>query len=334
MSYYFDKLESLRDIFGTRDVEIFDDRIRIKSRTYPVLDDVIVLLEDRYQPPAVRERIKHIDTNEKSDADRLFSDAVQLSFGRQWQSFAEIMPEHRAEFDNYFDLVDLDSLSGKRCADLGCGIGRWSYFLAPYCREIVLLDFSNAIFVARDRLRERPNAIFFMGDLSALPFRRNFADLIFSLGVLHHLERNCLDLVRSLAPFGRAFLIYLYYALDNRPWYFRPFYKVMDISRRLLSGLRNEGLRQGISVGLVVFAYWPFIAVGHIAALFGLGRYVPLFEYYHDKSFRRIRQDAYDRFFTAIEQRVSRDDINGLKDTFSKIVVSELPPFWHFIAMS
>ena len=41
----------------------------------------------------------------------------------------------------YFDLIDLEALESKRICDLGCGIGRWSYFLKDIAKEIVLVDF-------------------------------------------------------------------------------------------------------------------------------------------------------------------------------------------------
>jgi hypothetical protein len=77
--------------------------------------------------------------------------------------------------------------------------------------------------------------------------------------------------------------------------------------------------------------YLPLIAVGYLLRPFGLSRFVPLFDFYGGKSLRRIRQDAYDRFFTPIEQRVSRKDIATLGDTFSRIEISPNIPMWHFI---
>ncbi|MBL0059822.1 MAG: hypothetical protein IPP35_12155 [Elusimicrobia bacterium] len=65
--------------------------------------------------------------------------------------------------------------------------------------------------------------------------------------------------------------------------------------------------------------------------VFGWGRYVPLFEFYQDKSLRRIEQDVYDRFFTSIEQRVSRKEISALTDTFTRVTVSDHLPYWHFL---
>src|SRR5690606_4214648 len=131
------------------------------------------------------------------------------------------LPEHREEFERYFDLVDWKSMANARVCDLGCGMGRWSAFAKDRCREIVLVDFSDAIFVARKNLGQAKNALFFMCDLKRLPFRDDFADFLFCLGVLHHLPTPCLEEVRALKRAAPKLLIFLYYALDNRPGYFR-----------------------------------------------------------------------------------------------------------------
>jgi SAM-dependent methyltransferase len=60
----------------------------------------------------------------------------------------------------------LESLRGRRICDFGCGIGRWSYFLRHRCRELVLIDFSDAIFAARENLRGASNALFFLADIT------------------------------------------------------------------------------------------------------------------------------------------------------------------------
>ena len=64
---------------------------------------------------------------------------------------------------------------------------------------------------------------------------------------------------------------------------------------------------------------------------FNLSQFVPLYEGYHGKSLARIRQDVFDRFFTNIEQRFSKKQIEKLNDTFGDIVVSENLPYWHFL---
>ena len=63
----------------------------------------------------------------------------------------------------------------------------------------------------------------------------------------------------------------------------------------------------------------------------GLGARVPLYEVYRDASFARITQDAYDRFFTRIEQRVTRAEIEALAAHFGHVRVSDHLPYWHFL---
>jgi hypothetical protein len=77
--------------------------------------------------------------------------------------------------------------------------------------------------------------------------------------------------------------------------------------------------------------YLPLVWLGRVLQLVGGGRFVPLYEYYHDKSIGRIEQDVYDRFFTRIEQRVTRQQILELGDTFRQITVSDRFPYWHFL---
>ena len=74
----------------------------------------------------------------------------------------------------------------------------------------------------------------------------------------------------------------------------------------------------------------PFIYLGKILKPFGLSNYAPLYEIYNGKSIQRIKQDVYDRFFTRIEQRVTKKQIMTLNDSFQKITVSDHLPYWHF----
>jgi hypothetical protein len=71
--------------------------------------------------------------------------------------------------------------------------------------------------------------------------------------------------------------------------------------------------------------------LGRAADLLGLGRHVPLYDFYRDKSLKRIEQDVYDRFFTRIEQRVSRAQILQLRSDFTEVRVSDRLPYWHFL---
>jgi SAM-dependent methyltransferase len=290
------------------------------------------MLEPAQQPPGVRERLLSHRASSKAPSVP-FSQATQQSFGAEWGAFPELLDEHETEFRQYFDLVDLGGLRHARVADLGCGSGRWSRFLEPITGELVLVDFSEAIFVARRNLRDCPGAIFVMADVTQLPFRKDFADLVVCLGVLHHLPISALEMVRRLAGYAPRALIYLYYALDNRPAHYRLLLRAVTAGRRLTCRIRSPRARAAISWTGTAGLYVPLVALGSMLRRVGLGRLVPLHDTYGGKSFRRMQQDFYDRFFTSIEQRFTRRQIREVEDTFAEVRVSEGLPYWHFVCM-
>lgn len=331
--YYADKLQTLRDLFGSHPVRLDAGRLVVEDRVYPIIDDVVILLDASQYPPALRRRLEMVESRPATPPSEFASD-IQFTFGEEWQRFPKILPEHAEEFRQYFDLVSWSDLKNARVCDLGCGIGRWSYFLQDKCRELVLIDFSEAIFVARRNLASAPHALFFMGDLRKLPFRRPFADFLFSLGVLHHLPTPALDEVRALRKYAPRLLIYLYYALDNRPLYFRALLAAVTGLRLVAARIRSAFFRDLFTWVGAVGLYLPLVLLGALLRPLGWSRYVPLYDTYRGKGLKRIRQDVYDRFFTRIEQRVSRKDILALQDTFPHVVVSDQLPYWHFLCQS
>lgn len=326
--YYQDKIPSLKQIFGTDEIELFPQQLVVAGKKYPILDDVIILTDPSQYTSFVRQRL---GKDVAAMTDESFAEDVQFSFGEEWKVYSDLLLEHQREFQQYFDLVELSSLRDKRVCDLGCGMGRWSHFLQPHVSELVLLDFSDAIFVARRNLAAARNCLFFMGDLQHLAFKPDFADLIFSLGVLHHLPTPCLEQVRRLRPYSPKLLIFLYYALDNRPWYFRSILSLVSVVRRRVSGVRSGWFRKAFSLAGTFGIYLPLILLGWLLEPFGLSSHVPLYDFYRSKGVRRIEQDVYDRFFTSIEQRVSRTEILTLTDAFQRVQISEELPYWHFL---
>jgi SAM-dependent methyltransferase len=331
--YYEEMRESLRDLFGAGNVQVETDRIVVDGKEYPVLDDVIILLPPNLCPAAVSNRLSMGtgDGAEEDAGENGIAKDIQFTFGEEWQSFSEILPEHEKEFRQYFDLVDLGTLANARICDLGCGIGRWSHFMKDRCREMVLLDFSEAIFVARENLRGASNALFFLGDLRRMPFRDDFADFLFTLGVLHHLPSGALEEVLALSRCAPTLLVFLYYALDNRPAFWRGLLSAVTRVRLALSRTEGPRLRSVATWAFTIGVYLPLISLGHAMRPLGLASKVPLYDFYRGKSLRRIRQDVYDRFFTRIEQRFRKEEILALRDTFREVVVSDDPPYWHFL---
>ena len=328
--YYSNKIDTLKSLFRNADVSLEKGCLIVGDAFYPIVEDVIILLDASQYPAGLDKRLNAVGTGAGNMAFD-YAEEIQFTFGNEWQTFPEVMPEHKEEFNQYFDLIDLAKLEGLRVCDLGCGIGRWSYFLESLCRELILVDFSEAIFVARRNLAHTDKALFFMGDLMRLPFRDNFCDFIFCLGVLHHLPVPALEVVRMLKNYAPWLLIYLYYALDNRPFYFRILLGMATALRLRLSKCRSPSSRELFTWVATLGVYLPFIALGRVSEAIGLNTPIPLYETYKGKGVSRIRQDVYDRFFTGIEQRYSKAEIMGLEDSFDKVLISESLPYWHFV---
>mgnify|MGYP000347176402 FL=1 len=133
--YYSNKMNLLSDMFGDSDLKLDESSLHVSGRRYPIVDDVIILLPYEQIPLSVKSRINGDSSVEIQEEISHISQDIQYSFGEEWKQYNKVLPEHESEFKQYFDIVNLDDLKGKRVCDLGCGIGRWSYFL----KENVLL---------------------------------------------------------------------------------------------------------------------------------------------------------------------------------------------------
>lgn len=255
--------------------------------------------------------------------------ATVEGFGREWQKFTQqcLSDEDRAGvFTKYFSLIDWTT-KPKRALDMGCGSGRWDVLVVPMVGELVAADASPlALQVAKRNVRA-PNVSFIECTPESLPFPDGYFDLIFSLGVLHHLP-DTNSAIRALAcklvP-GGVLLLYLYYAFDNRPAWFRSLWKVTDLLRRCISRLPFF-LRYLASQIIAVTVYWP---MARAAKYFSVPDSWPL-KFYAYRSFYTMRTDALDRFGTKLERRFTRSQIvsmlesAGLKD----IRFSKTEPYW------
>ncbi|SRR6266568_5690189 len=250
-------------------------------------------------------------------------------FGKEWGKFTqEILSDtERAQiFTKYFSLIDW-STKPRKVLDMGCGSGRWDVLVAPLVGELVAADASpKALEVAKRNVRAT-NLSFVECTPESLPFPDGYFDLIFSLGVLHHLpdtQGAIRCLVSKLVP-GGVLLLYLYYAFDGRPAWFRSLWRVSDLLRRFTSRLPFS-LRYMLSQIIALIFYWP---LARTAKYLPVPKSWPL-KFYADRSFYVMRTDALDRFGTKLEKRFSKPQIllmlqaAGLKD----IQFCDSEPFW------
>jgi ubiquinone/menaquinone biosynthesis C-methylase UbiE len=260
-------------------------------------------------------------------------------FGREWSTFTqnerELTTEQRAQlFADYFAIFPWETLpaQGATGIDVGCGSGRWAALVAPRVAHLHLLDVSaEALDVARANLVGSANVSFHLAAVEDVPLPDGSLDFAYSVGVLHHVPdtaRAIRDVARKLRP-GAPFLVYLYYAFDNRPLWYRLVWQASTAVRVILSR-SPYFLQVAISQLIATLVYWPLARLARVLAAAGvLPASWPL-AYYRDKSFYVLRTDAFDRFCTRLEQRFTRVQIETmLADAgFESIRFSPSMPFW------
>lgn len=243
---------------------------------------------------------------------------VVADFGDEWARFDQegvALEELQRIFGDYFSVFPWEKL--KRDAvgfDLGCGSGRWACFVAPRVGKLHCVDPSAAaLTVAKRNLRSFDNCEFHQAAVDQLPFDDSSMDFGYSLGVLHHVPDTAsgiADCVRKLRP-GAPMLLYLYYAFDNRPMWFKVLWRVSDFMRRGLSKL-PPGPKIATTNAIAYLVYWPLSRASRILERMGVDVSAFPLSAYRDKSMYTLRTDARDRFGTRLEQRFTKAEIEHM----------------------
>jgi ubiquinone/menaquinone biosynthesis C-methylase UbiE len=267
---------------------------------------------------------------------------VTSGFGREWSTFTQSessleQAERERLFAEYFRIFPWSELpANAEGLDAGCGSGRWAFLVAPRVGRLHVLDASReALEVAKANLAGQGNVAFHYASVSEIPLADNSLDFAYSLGVLHHVPDTAAAVrhIGSKLKPDAPFLIYLYYALDNRPAWFRAIWQVTNVARMAIARLPAR-LKLFASELIAATVYWPIARLCAAFSKVGLStRLIPL-EAYKDRSFYTMRTDAYDRFCTSLEQRFSRKQIAEMLEQagFDRIVFSEEVPFWCAVA--
>ncbi len=140
------------------------------------------------------------------------SDAYAASFSFEWKRWrrTQFDTESRRLSESTFVVstgTQPQDLAGKLALDVGCGSGRFMDVVARAGAEIVGLDLSLAVDVARQNLHTLPNCHFVQADALFPPFRPGTFDFAYSIGVLPNTSNSregFMRMARTLKPQGVA----------------------------------------------------------------------------------------------------------------------------------
>lgn len=257
------------------------------------------------------------------------------SFGDEWSRFdqdAMSYDETKKIFDEYFAIFPWEILPENATGfDMGCGSGRWAKIMANYVGHLHCIDPSSSLEVARTMLKSKSNISFHKASLDEAPLPYNSQDFGYALGVLHHVPntsaaiRECVTMLKSGAPF----LLYIYYAFENRSIPFKILWRISDMFRRVVCRLPNS-LKHVLTDLLAISVYYPLARL----SLFFEHLHVPVssfpLTYYRNHSLYTMRTDSRDRFGTPLEQRFTRKEILSMMNEAGlvDVIFSDRMPFW------
>lgn len=263
-------------------------------------------------------------------------DYTVKGFGYEWNKFDQ-RPLQEDElqyiFSRYFTIFPWNLL-GKNSEgfDLGCGSGRWAKLVADRVGILHCIDASpEALEVAMKNLADKRNCRFYKASVNDIPLEDNSMDFGYSLGVLHHVPdtlQGITSCVRKLKP-GAPFLIYLYYALECRPAWYRFFWRASNVGRRIISRMPLP-IRYCLSQVIAFFLYFPISRFEVILEKMKFNVDMLPLSFYRKLSFYTMRTDAFDRFSTRIEKRFTAKEIEVMLKMagLENIVFNKSFPYW------
>jgi len=265
-----------------------------------------------------------------------FDHNVIDDFGNEWESYDQSSVDSKElekQFSDYFKIFSWqDNITNGIGVDFGCGTGRWAKFVAEKVNCLICIDASSkATNVAKRNLIDKKNCYVIQCMIDKLPILDNSLDFAYSLGVLHHLPdtggamKSCADKLKSGAPF----LIYLYYAFDNRPFWYFLIWKCTDIIRKIVSK-SPFFLKYFLTNIIAIVIYFPLARISFYLEKIGIDvSNIPLSEY-RKKSFYTMRTDSLDRFGSRLEQRFTKIHIERMMENagLENIFFSDIAPYW------
>jgi len=257
-------------------------------------------------------------------------------FGEEWTAFDQsVLPENELQelFFQYFRRFPWTDLPTNPAGfDLGCGSGRWAKFVAQKVGTLHCIDASAAALdVAKRNLQEAKNCEFHLSSVSQIPLPDGSMDFGYSLGVLHHIpdtQAGMMACVAKLKP-RAPFLVYLYYAFDNRPSWFRILWRLTDAARKVVARFPFR-LRYWLSQVIATVVYFPLARLAYLLERIGLPvEGLPL-SAYRCRSYYTMRTDALDRFGTKVEHRFTQREIRMMMEAagLDQVSFSNEPPYW------
>ena len=144
----------------------------------------------------------------------------QNRFGYEWDKYSWVDENYEVQFRNWTNPMTPDDWKGKRILDVGCGMGRNSYWSMKWgAAGGVAFDYDErSVARAKETLKDFPTSLVLFKSVYEIDWKDEF-DIAFSIGVIHHLKDPKLavkNMVTALKPGGK--LLIWVYGYEGNEW--------------------------------------------------------------------------------------------------------------------
>jgi SAM-dependent methyltransferase len=222
-------------------------------------------------------------------------------FGYEWATYADILPVYEEQFRRWTPHLSPPDWRGATFLDVGCGMGRNSYWPMTYgAAGGVAVDLDpRSLAAARRNLARFPTLEIHETSAYNLPFEKRF-DIAFSIGVIHHLEfptRALTAMVRAVKPGGRVAI--WVYGRENNRWLIRFLNPVRSamFSRLPVAWVHHLSFYPTVLLWLLLRAGLRPISYFRLIATF---------------SFPHLRSIVFDQMLPRVANYWSHDEVDAL----------------------
>ncbi len=256
------------------------------------------------------------------------TEANVAQFGASWEIHDHMAEYHGRQFLDWIAPLNASDFCGKRVLEAGCGKGRHSRAVAAWNPEdLFCVDLSEAVFLTERNTRDFPNVFPLMADLGRLPFPEGFFDLVFCVGVLHHMEdpqAGLRSLWRVLKPGGTLCL--WVYGREGNGWIVTL---VDPVRKRITSRIPTKVLRP-LVWPLAAFLYLLlkvlYLPARRLRLLERILPYASYLKYVAGFPFREIENIVLDHLCPPIAHYLTRETLEGW---FGALGADSVSLRWH-----
>jgi len=232
------------------------------------------------------------------------------SSAHRWTTFDSAVPEWEQNFLDLSEPLEPTDFLGKLVLDAGCGYGRHAFFAGRYGAEVVAVDSSrDALLAASQNTDGQGRVHLVQADVYDLPFREHAFDLVYSFGVLHHLDHpsKALASLHEAVKAGGRLSLWVYGPRQGATLH------VNNALRGVTTGLEPDELHRvsrTIASGLRLFSHTPYRVLGKVPVLGDVVSHLPVHDH-HKWPYDIVVADIYDRLRIPVKHWFTSEQLEG-----------------------